>query len=90
MATPDHFHHQLQELCQQPWVSLAIAASDGWDVLHRRLPCSPGHQQRPAPGCPAAQRVDETNRRHDPERDDEGQAGDQRVILHEEELWPSC
>jgi hypothetical protein len=33
--------------------------------------------------------VDETNRRHDPERDDEGQAGDRRVILHEEELWPS-
>ena len=34
--------------------------------------------------------MDETNRRHDPERDDESQAGDRQVILHEEELWPSC
>ncbi|MDB4486174.1 hypothetical protein N9025_02060 [Synechococcus sp. AH-707-B22] len=34
--------------------------------------------------------MDETNRRHDPEPDSEDQAGDRRVIHHEEELWRSC
>ena len=49
LATPDHFHHQpavkttheasaiLQALCQQPGMSLAIPASNGWDVFHQLM-----------------------------------------------------